>query len=638
MALRTKIRVSQVTGSFGTATGQINDQIAGVATGSISSSDLSSVLSHLAASIKRIHGASSFTEGTAGIFKQSLTVTGSITSTTGLSGSLTKLADGTSYLIAGSNVTITSASNGAVTISAAGGGGGSGTNFFLDTAGAGVLYTTASSIAFPFGEAGIDAATDKGSDVRFYVSGSTSSTPAAVALFGGNLISSGSIIVKSSTGATAASITPDGVISGSSNLQAGGNLTVAGTSALVGDVTVTGDVAVNGGDITTTSSTFNFLPSNATSINVGGASATVNVQNLDVNGTSDLAGNITLSGNSQTVTHSGTGNLTIASTSGNVVVEGTVFSGDDVTVKGNLTVQGTTTTIDTTNLLVKDPIILMASGTAGPNKEGGIAIFSGSSTGTELVFGRIANDTWGAGTLDTQNGTVTTFASMTMAGIRASNFQVGTSTAKQIQLNGNNLAINSDARIELTGSTIGLVINNAENFLIGTNTGGNFVRIASGTVGSNVNVALFRGDTGKDVALRGEKVHFVASGSTHVATVSSTSVTPSATNTYDLGESGTVWKNLYATNITVTGRGKFTSEVTSSVSADTNYQVSGLDWSAITAANRDKFIDVFVNGSLLLTGSDAGAGSRDYYLGTSNDGVKFTFALTVDDVVAVVVR
>lgn len=42
----------------------------------------------------------------------------------GLSGSLTKLTDGTSYLIAGSNVTITTGSNGAITIASTGGGGG----------------------------------------------------------------------------------------------------------------------------------------------------------------------------------------------------------------------------------------------------------------------------------------------------------------------------------------------------------------------------------------------------------------------------------------------------------------------------------------------------------------------------------
>jgi len=44
----------------------------------------------------------------------------------GLSGSLTKLSDGTSYLIAGSNVSISSASNGAITISSTASGGGGG--------------------------------------------------------------------------------------------------------------------------------------------------------------------------------------------------------------------------------------------------------------------------------------------------------------------------------------------------------------------------------------------------------------------------------------------------------------------------------------------------------------------------------
>jgi len=46
------------------------------------------------------------------------TFTGPTKHSLGLSGSLTKLVDGTSYLIAGANVTISSASNGPVTISA----------------------------------------------------------------------------------------------------------------------------------------------------------------------------------------------------------------------------------------------------------------------------------------------------------------------------------------------------------------------------------------------------------------------------------------------------------------------------------------------------------------------------------------
>ena len=51
------------------------------------------------------------------------TFTGVTNHNQGLSGSLTRLTDGTSYLVAGNNVTILTSSNGQVTISAAGGGG-----------------------------------------------------------------------------------------------------------------------------------------------------------------------------------------------------------------------------------------------------------------------------------------------------------------------------------------------------------------------------------------------------------------------------------------------------------------------------------------------------------------------------------
>ena len=48
--------------------------------------------------------------------------TGSAEFSSGLSGSLTKLVDGTSYLVAGTNITITTASNGQITIDSSGGG------------------------------------------------------------------------------------------------------------------------------------------------------------------------------------------------------------------------------------------------------------------------------------------------------------------------------------------------------------------------------------------------------------------------------------------------------------------------------------------------------------------------------------
>ncbi len=52
-------------------------------------------------------------------FSGNVGITGSLGVTTGLSGSLTKLTDGTSYLIAGSNTTIVTSSSGAITISSA---------------------------------------------------------------------------------------------------------------------------------------------------------------------------------------------------------------------------------------------------------------------------------------------------------------------------------------------------------------------------------------------------------------------------------------------------------------------------------------------------------------------------------------
>ena len=55
--------------------------------------------------------------------KSDIKTSGAVTAKTGLSGSLTKLSDGRSYIVAGSNTTITSASNGQITISATGGGG-----------------------------------------------------------------------------------------------------------------------------------------------------------------------------------------------------------------------------------------------------------------------------------------------------------------------------------------------------------------------------------------------------------------------------------------------------------------------------------------------------------------------------------
>jgi hypothetical protein len=118
---------------------------------------------------------------------------------TGISGSLTRLSNGTSYLVAGSNVTITSASNGQVTIASTGGGGG-GSSYFTDPS-AGQINATG-SLALAGGLGSSYVSTNAGTDVQFFVSGNVGTTSAKssrVSLFGGDIVSSGSLFIEDST-------------------------------------------------------------------------------------------------------------------------------------------------------------------------------------------------------------------------------------------------------------------------------------------------------------------------------------------------------------------------------------------------------------------------------------------------------
>jgi len=128
------------------------------------------------------------------------TLTGvTIKATGGLSGSLTRLADGTPYLLAGPNITINSSSNGSIQITGSAGSGGSGN--WNELSPSPRLNTTASvSIA---GERGSSyAAQSAGPDVFFFVSGTIDSrgtSTAGTAVFGGDTLVSGSLFLASNT-------------------------------------------------------------------------------------------------------------------------------------------------------------------------------------------------------------------------------------------------------------------------------------------------------------------------------------------------------------------------------------------------------------------------------------------------------
>jgi len=230
---------------------------------------------------------------------------GAATFTTGLSGSITRLANGTSYLVAGTNVTITSASNGQVTVSSTGGGGspgGSDTQIQFNNAGSfggaeGVTYTTAT---YTLGADNLSVTGSSGLSVL-----QTATISGLANLNGGIAVDTSNFTVDGTNGnvSTQGSLGVLGAASLSSTLSVVGNITGQGTNnqldalAVTGSagVTITADLAVNGGDITSSASSFNLLNATVESLFIGGAATTIQIGSTS--GTTAIKNALTVDGN-----------------------------------------------------------------------------------------------------------------------------------------------------------------------------------------------------------------------------------------------------------------------------------------------------------------------------------------------------
>ena len=189
--------------------------------------------------------------------------------------------------------------------------------------------------------------------------------------FGGSGFVSSSVLNTSATQGTVVN-----VVNGVSQSAALLNLGTTGTPTFGGLTLTNGNIAVNNGTstaITTTGTTAAVFNANATTVNAFGAATTVNIG-------------------------AGSGTTTI---------------GNSLVVTGDLTVNGTLSYINTTDLFVEDKFILLASGstTAG---DGGIVIDRGTDAAGNIAYGYdSATDRWGyqSGLTDTTNALDTTSAS-----------------------------------------------------------------------------------------------------------------------------------------------------------------------------------------------------------------------------------
>jgi len=216
---------------------------------------------------------------------------------------------------------------------------------------------------------------------------------------GGTLAASGKVDITAGAASTWHASSGDLTIGGASQANA---IIIKSTEAAVDAIALTasaGGIAANLGDA---AGTYGFIVKD---------NADQTQFSINSAGVGYFDGNLQVNGNN------------IADSSGNAAF---TFDGSaNVRVNGNLEVAGTSITSDVTNLLVEDPIVLIGSGAASSNANGGLALASGSSVANQsLVFGRVANDVWGAGRKDVTNGSVTTLADMTLVDIRASKFQI----------------------------------------------------------------------------------------------------------------------------------------------------------------------------------------------------------------------
>ena len=206
-----------------------------------------------------------------------------------------------------------------------------------------------------------------------------------------------------------------------------------------------------------------------------GQTLDVDAATVDIEATSaislDAAGASNFTTSAGALTLVGAAGESVGTANQTTALAGNLTVAQDATITGNLTVNGSTTTVDTTNLLVEDPFALLGANAASANANAGILFVSGSTVGAsrpDVVFGRKANDKWGLGSIASLKGTITDATSMTHdIQLQAAGFEGALTgsvlnsdlTAQRVVLAGTGGLLEDSANLTFDGTT--LVANSA---------------------------------------------------------------------------------------------------------------------------------------------------------------------------------
>lgn len=417
-----------------------------------------------------------------------------------------------------------------------------------------------------------------------------------------------------------------------------GSLNVLGTSNQVGAATFANTVAITGQ--TTVSNLLTVNQSNTTGsanvgtlLNVGGnttiggtfrASGAANVlstfgiggaanalSTLGVTGATSLLSTLNVSGNTVL---SGTANV-----SGNVVISGTAnvaglaTFAQAVVIQGNLTVQGTTTTVNTQTLNVADNLITLNSDWVGaPSENAGMEVNRGSSANVALIWNE-TTDRW---------------------------------------------------EITNNGSSYGLIHSTLRDVVLGTETSGAYIATATsstpaltlsgtGGEGSTLTGAIRTASTSQDgIVTLTDSISSTAAGVAGSATAvksaydSAVSYTNSFASNASNISSGTLAAARLATSgvaagqygtssaipvITVDDRGRVTALSTTSVAGVTGYTFTAANNTLTISTGTGSTFSANVNGltgtfGINITGNAAGINTTNPIIGYSSSGSDISVA------------
>ena len=329
------------------------------------------------------------------------------------------------------------------------------------------------------------------------------------------------------------------------NIGVGGNLTVTGTTTFNGGTLTLGnantDNVVFGGEVDS-----NIIPDDDNTFDLGSSSK--EWKDLYVDGVAYLDSVDSDGGSFGNIQIGETGDNEIDTSSGNLVIDsagGTTTIDDNLTVSGDLTVNGTTTTINSTTVAIDDKNFQVATGAADDAAANGAGFTIDSGDGDKTINFEATGDNFGfSENINLASGKV----------LKVNNSEILSGSALSSNITVPNGSIpNSGVTAAAYGSSsaIPIITVDAKGFVTAATT----TAIDSTTI-SQLNTSVACTDTGTDGL-----VTVTADGST-VAVFDQALITvtgnilPEANGTRDLGASGTRWANVYSSDLDLSNQAK----------------------------------------------------------------------------------